>query len=112
MLATHCWFFAIDRSGPTANKLRGMGKHQAGAQLSPEELEYVDTSAKGSRWWRCKRCSDEKASAAAAGVDRQIQDDISKRTAADHLKQVHGLSPADCKEWISMADQGMVKHQR
>ena len=84
-------------SGPPAKKLRGMGKHQAGAQLSPEELEYVDTSAKGSRWWRCTNCSDEKASAAAAGVDRQIQDDISQRPAAYHLKQMRGLSPADYK---------------
>ena len=99
-------------SVPPAKKLRGSGRARVGVELSPEEFEYVDTSAKGNRWWRCKKCTDEKESAAAGGVDIEIQDEFAKRSAKGHLTQRHSLSHADYSNWVIIGDQIKLKHGR
>ena len=94
-------------AAPPAKKLRGLGRVRAGVTLSPEELEYVDTSVKGVRWWRCKKCTEMKA---AAGGDRSITDEVAKRSADTHLLQ-HGLTEDTFKDWILIKDKARIKRQ-
>ena len=99
--------FVCNMAAPPAKKLRGKGKAKVGVQLSPEEFEYVDTSAKGRRFWVCKKCSGVQG---AAGGNTGIKDTFPKRGADEHL-ELHGITKDKYKDWVLFKDQGRIKRQ-